>query len=77
VASLVLALVGLFASPLLVPAIIFGAVAMSQTGKDSSLGGKGLAVAGFVIGIVGVVVWLIVLAVLFWFLSSLRSLVVP
>ena len=47
VASFVLSLVGLS-----LLAIIFGLVVMGQTQKDPNLSGRGLAVAGFVIGLI-------------------------
>ena len=53
--------------------IIFGGVAMGQTGRDSNLGGKGMAIAGLVLGIVGIIIWIIVFAVVgwaFWELST-------
>ena len=34
-------------------AIIFGHIAISQSGKDPSLRGKGMAIAGIVLGYVG------------------------
>jgi len=50
-------------------AVILGVVAMSQTGRDPSLGGRGMAIAGLVCGIVGMVIWLIIffwVGLLFW-----------
>jgi xanthine/uracil permease len=41
--------------------IIFSAVGMNQTKKDPSQGGRGLAIAGLVIGIV----WLVI-QILYW-----------
>ena len=35
--------------------IVFGVAAMSQTGRDPSLGGRGMAIAGLVCGVVVVV----------------------
>jgi len=43
-------------------AIIFGGVAISRTGKDPNLGGRGMAIAGLVCGIVGILGWLIIIA---------------
>jgi hypothetical protein len=34
-------------------AIIFGAIALSQMGKDPHISGKGMAIAGLVLGIIG------------------------
>jgi len=45
-------------------AIIFGAIAMSQTSKDPNLKGRGMAVAGLVLGILGMV------AVVFWIIAA-------
>lgn len=59
VASLVLGIIGFFFAPLSILAVIFGGVAVSQTGKDSNLGGRGMAIAGLVLGTVIVVLWII------------------
>ena len=65
VASLVLGLVGLFViPPSSILAIIFGAVAMSQTNKNPNLKGKGMAVAGLVLGIAAIVFWVILIVLL-------------
>ena len=64
VASLVLGIIGLLFSPLSVLAIIFGGVAISQTGKDPTLGGRGMAIAGLVLGIIIAAGWII--AIIFW-----------
>jgi hypothetical protein len=45
---------------LLLLGIIFGGVAMGKTGRDPNLGGKGMAITGLVLGIVGIVMWIIV-----------------
>jgi len=42
--------------------IIFSAIGLNQIDKDSSQGGKGLAQAGLIIGIVGVVGWILYFA---------------
>ncbi len=60
VASLVLGIMGLFVGITSVLAIIFGGIAMHQTGKDPGLTGHGLAVAGLVTGIIGLGFWLLV-----------------
>lgn len=64
VASLVLGIVGFFFYPFLIPgalAIIFGFVGMNQVGKSGGAQrGRGLAIAGLIIGIVDVVLFLIV-----------------
>ena len=55
--------------PLAVLAIIFGAIGISQANKDPSLKGKGMAVAGLVLGIIAVAGWVIVMIVwssFFW-----------
>ena len=66
VTSFVLGLVGIFL-PLVIPgvlAVIFGAVALNAIAKDAQLKGKGLAIAGLVIGIVDATVWIIALVML-------------
>ncbi len=62
VAALVLGILGFFTGITSVLAIIFGAVAMSQTKKNLNLAGRGMAVAGFVMGIVVVAFGLLFLA---------------
>jgi len=42
-------------------AIIFGGVSTSQIRKDPGLGGRGMAVAGLVCGIIGVAIWVILI----------------
>lgn len=57
--------------PLAVLAIIFGAIGISQANKDPNLKGKGMAVAGLVLGIIAVAGWVIVMVVwssFFWWL---------
>lgn len=41
--------------------IIFGAVGISQTGKDPNLGGRGMAIAGLVLGIAMIALWIILI----------------
>ncbi|MBN1366707.1 MAG: DUF4190 domain-containing protein [Dehalococcoidales bacterium] len=48
-------------------ALIFGAIALNQMGKDPNLSGRGLAIAGLVLGIIGCVgyiIWIIAISVL-------------
>ena len=56
VASLICGIVGLV-SPLSILAIIFGAIGMGR--KDNSK--RGMAIAGFVLGVVGFVAWVILI----------------
>ena len=51
-ASLVLGIIGLFIGLLAILAIIFGAIALHQTGRDPNLKGRGKAIAGLVLGII-------------------------
>jgi hypothetical protein len=44
--------------------IVFSAIGLNQIGKNPSQGGKGLAMAGLIIGIIGVIGWIFYLA--FW-----------
>ena len=67
--SLVFFWVPLFGFLLGIIAIIFGAVAIRQIGREPNLGGRGMAIAGLVCGIVGVAGWVIFIAwigILFW-----------
>jgi uncharacterized membrane protein YvbJ len=69
IASLVLGLVGFLINPLSILAIIFGAVAMSQTGRNHNLKGRGMAIAGLVLGIIVAAFWIIIVIVagsVFW-----------
>jgi Domain of unknown function (DUF4190) len=42
--------------------IIFGGIGMGQTRRDLNLGGRGMAIAGLVCGIIGVAIWIILVA---------------
>jgi peptidyl-prolyl cis-trans isomerase B (cyclophilin B) len=44
--------------------IVFSAIGLNQIGKNPSQGGKGLAMAGLIIGIIGVIGWILYLV--FW-----------
>jgi hypothetical protein len=73
IAALILGILGIISFwPLSILAIIFGAIGISQINKDPSLKGKGMAMAGLVMGIVAIAVWILVAVVwwgtLFWFL---------
>jgi len=59
-ASLVCGILGCLFAPLSILAIIFGAIGMGR--KDKSK--RGIAIAGFVLGVVGVIAWVIFYA---WF----------
>jgi hypothetical protein len=47
--------------PVGILAIIFGGIAMSQTGRDPTLGGRGMAIAGLVCGIIGIAIWVLLI----------------
>jgi hypothetical protein len=56
IASLVLGIISLGLGFTFIPsvlAIIFGIIAVSQTGRDPNLGGRGMAIAGIIMGIIG------------------------
>jgi uncharacterized membrane protein YvbJ len=60
IASLVLGILGIS-----ILAIIFGAIAINQTGKDPNLSGRGMAIAGLVLGIVWVaIIFIFVIAII-------------
>jgi len=70
-ASLVLGILGIVLCPIVcsVLAIVFGNQARDQIRRDPSLGGAGIAQAGFILGIVGtalygtiLVIWVIAIA---------------
>ena len=60
VASMVLGILWLFWIGSIL-AVIFGHVSLSQTRKDPSIGGRGMAIAGLTLGWVGVGILLITL----------------
>ena len=60
-AALTLGLIGIIINPCLIFAIIFGAVALNKMNKDPNLEGKGKALAGLWIGIIGLVLWILAL----------------
>jgi hypothetical protein len=66
VAALVLGIVGVVACWFVVPsllAVIFGAVALNQMKHQPvAYSGRGLAIAGLVLGLVGLVLFVLVLA---------------
>ncbi|MBA7594356.1 hypothetical protein ES703_01297 [subsurface metagenome] len=65
IAALITGIVGLLSfGPLAILAIIFGAIGISQTNKDPNLKGKGMAVAGLVLGIIACVGW--VIGIIWW-----------
>lgn len=56
VASLVLGIIGIPAACAVIPpvlAVIFGLIALSQIGKAGESGGKGMAIAGTILGVIG------------------------
>ena len=64
IAALVGGLLSFPIPPLSLVAIILGAVAMNQADRDpATYGGKGMAVAGLVLGIIVAVFWLLLLSV--------------
>jgi len=62
-ASLILGLIGIIINPCLIFAIIFGAIALNKMKKDPNLEGRGQALAGLWIGIIGLVLWILAI---FW-----------
>jgi hypothetical protein len=49
--------------------IIFGGVGIGQTGRDPNVGGRGMAITGLVLGILGIILWIIVFVTvgfMFW-----------
>jgi len=56
-------------------AIIFGGVGISQTGRDAYLKGRGMAIAGLVLGIVAIVLWIIVFLLIGWAFWSSSSVI--
>ena len=60
IASMVLGILWLFWIGSIL-AVIFGHISLSQTQKDPSIGGRGMAIAGLTLGWIGVGVLLLVL----------------
>ena len=54
----------LFSGLFSIPALVFGAIGLGKSGPDKPYKGKGFAITGLVIGIVGLVLWLAVAAAL-------------
>ena len=69
IASLVLGILGLVLCPIIcsVLAIVFGQQARGQIERDPNLTGAGLAQAGYIMGIVGLVLY--GLLILFWIIA--------
>jgi hypothetical protein len=65
IAALVLGIVSIFIFGFIAGliAIILAVLARKEIDADPSLGGRGLATAGLVLGIVGIVLWALVLVV--------------
>ena len=73
IAALVIGIAGfVFFGPLSILAIIFGAIGISQINRDPNLKGKGMAVAGLVLGIIAGAFWIIAMivwsSVFWWFI---------
>lgn len=66
VTGFVLSLVGLFLFGFILGllAIIFSAIGLGRAVKDSTYKGKGLAIAGLIIGIIDIAAWIVILALL-------------
>jgi len=64
IASFVLSLCGFFCAGMILGtlAVIFGGVALSKISGNPQLGGKGMAIAGLVIGIIDLAGWIVLLA---------------
>ena len=62
IASLVLSIIGVLVAPIVfsTAGIVFGVLARQDIKRNRALGGAGLATAGIVVGVVGIVLGLIV-----------------
>ena len=45
-------------------AIVFGSIAIHQTGSQPNLGGRGMAIAGLVLGILAIALWAILISLI-------------
>ena len=70
ITALILGIISLLLSPLSILAIIFGGVGIGQTGPNSNYKGRGMAIAGLVLGIVAIVLWV---GILIWDFSSISG----
>ena len=61
VGSVMLGFLSLFFGPLSILGIILGGVALKLTAKDPAHEGKGVAIAGLVVSIVMLVIWIILI----------------
>jgi Na+/melibiose symporter-like transporter len=52
IASLVMGILGFIIGLPAALAVIFGGIALSETGKNPNIGGRGMAVAGLILGII-------------------------
>ena len=71
IAALVCGIAGLFLNFLSILAIIFGALGIAQTNKNPEIKGKGMAVAGLVLGIVVLLFWVFIIFLIgsiFWWI---------
>jgi uncharacterized membrane protein YvbJ len=64
-AALILGLIGIIINPCLLFAIIFGAVALNKMKTAPNLEGRGQALAGLWIGIIGLILWIFAIIWLF------------
>ena len=64
-AALILGLIGIIINPCLIFAIIFGAIALNKMKTDPNLEGRGQALAGLWIGIIGLILWILAIIWLF------------
>lgn len=66
-AALILGIVGLFLAPIISStlAIVLGAMARADIGRDPALEGEGRALAGIILGVVGLIAGVIL--ALYWF----------
>lgn len=59
-------------------AIVFGVIGINKANRDpTTVGGKGMAIAGLVLGIIAAAFWLIVFIFFFSFIAGLGSLPKP
>jgi predicted acyltransferase len=66
IASLVLGIIGVFLCFVVVPsilALVFGLLGINQIKQDPSQSGRGMAIAGIVLGAIGVLLFVLVLIV--------------
>jgi len=63
-ASLVMGIIGIFFNILSILALVFGFISLNHIKKNPALKGKGLAMGGIILGFIGLLIWIVAVALL-------------